>query len=198
MAQLAITSFHDPDTGEFWNAHGEKLLFRFFPKKRTFITAEGEEIFFRIVNSQFMFSLTEAYSAKHKPKMPMIAIEYEEGKYTLSGNEKDPSYIDAMNDYYQAIGLFAMERNVSLSCRVDLPPVDEWDEVFVWKVESIQIDPFDPKALKEHIHSIRYLWVMHMLTSEEEVAVFLNIVAGQQLPTKSAIEEAEVRFQGTP
>lgn len=192
MAALVVSSYHDPHTGEFTDAEGNVFPFYFFPKKRTFVTEEGTEIFFRIVNSQFMFSITEAYAAKYKPKMPQIAIEYEEGKYTLSGNEKDPAYIDAMNDYYQAIGLFALERQVSLSCRIQLP--DEFDEVFLWKLDSVGIDPTNEQEMKQKLHTIRYLWVMHLLSSPEEEAVFLHIIAGQQLPTKSAIEEAEKRF----
>lgn len=186
----ALTSYHDPETGEFWTKEGDILPFHFYPKQRKFITAEGEEIFFRIVNSQFMFSLTEAFKAKYKPKMPQIAIEYEEGKYTLSGNEKDSWYIDAMNDFYNAMGLFALERSISLSCKVSMP--SQFPEDFLDKLDVMGIDPV--RDAKEKHHVIKYLYVMHLLSSEEEVAVFLNIVAGQSLPTKSALEAAEERF----
>lgn len=190
MNSYTVSCYHDPETGEFITNEGDILPFRFFPQRRVFMTSEGEEVFFRIVNSQFMFSLSEAYKAKHKPKMPQIAIEYEEGKFTFSGNEKDPWYIDAMNDFYEALGLFMMERNVSLSCKVVIP--SPYPEDFLAKLDVLDIDPV--RDAKEKNHTIKYLYIMHLLTTEEETKVFLNIVAGQSLPTKSAMEVAEERF----
>lgn len=189
-----VKVLHDPQSGEFFTESGDVMRYRFFPLDRKFITIEGETIFFRLLNSQGMFSIAEAFKAKYKPKIPMIAIEYKEGEFTLQGNERDPAYIDAINDYHQALGLFLLERSVSLSCKVPMPEPADFEEDFLWKLDSAGVDVNNPQELKDKLHRIRYMWIMHLMTDEQELAVFLNIVAGQSLPTRSALAVAEERF----
>lgn len=182
--------YYNADDGSFFDDDNRLFDFKFFPKEAKFVTSEGIDITFRRVNLQTVANYSTAYRKKYDPEMPRRAIEYDEKAFYLEGNDKDTWYIKECDKYESEFAIATTAFQVSLTVKNKLPARKEWNHQLKTVIASLE--ELTDKPLTDH--RIRYEWVNLMLPDNTELATFLKILYGMELPTMEGIAEAEERF----
>lgn len=182
--------YHDPDTGEFFDAKGVGLKCFFDPDTRQFVDSNGIPYKFRKVSQAAQGKFYLALEKKYKPKIPVQALDIGDGDYSYESNPNDAAYQEALRNYETFFSMALSEYQIAQSLKFDMPPFEDWSEdlQFLYGFETDMDSPLERFAKP-------FFYLSHTM-DDTEFTILRHLVMGQELPTVNEVHDAMVRFPG--